>query len=31
MLAAAGFDIVTAEFDRRPYGAYTCIKSRSPG
>jgi hypothetical protein len=30
-LAAAGFEIVTAEFDRRLYGAYTCIKSRSPG
>jgi ubiquinone/menaquinone biosynthesis C-methylase UbiE len=27
MLAAAGFEIVTAEFDRRLYGAYTCVKA----
>jgi ubiquinone/menaquinone biosynthesis C-methylase UbiE len=27
MLAAAGFKIVTVEFERRLYGAYTCIKS----
>jgi SAM-dependent methyltransferase len=27
MLAAAGFEIVTADFDGRLYGAYTCIKS----
>jgi SAM-dependent methyltransferase len=27
MLAAAGFEIVTAEFDGKLYGAYTCIKS----
>jgi ubiquinone/menaquinone biosynthesis C-methylase UbiE len=26
MLAAAGFEIVTADFDRRLYGAYTCVK-----
>jgi SAM-dependent methyltransferase len=26
MLAEAGFEIVTAEFERRLYGAYTCIK-----
>ena len=26
MLAAAGLEIVTAEFDRRLYGAYTCVK-----
>ena len=31
MLAAAGFEIVSAEFDRRLYGAYTCIRSKSPG
>jgi SAM-dependent methyltransferase len=31
MLAAAGFEVVTADFDRRLYGAYTCIRSRSPG
>jgi SAM-dependent methyltransferase len=31
MLAAAGFEIVTAEFDRRLYGAYTCIRSTPPG
>jgi SAM-dependent methyltransferase len=30
MLAAAGFEIVTAEFEDRLYGAYTCVKSR-PG
>ena len=30
MLAAAGFEIVTAEFEARLYGAYTCVKSR-PG
>ena len=28
MLAATGFEIVTADFDRRLYGAYTCLKSR---
>jgi SAM-dependent methyltransferase len=27
MLAAAGFEILTANFERRLYGAYTCIKS----
>ena len=27
MLAATGFEIVTADFDRRLYGAYTCLKS----
>jgi len=27
MLTSAGFDIVTAGFDRRVYGAYTCIKA----
>jgi ubiquinone/menaquinone biosynthesis C-methylase UbiE len=26
MLVAAGFDIVTAEFDRSLYGAYTCLR-----
>jgi hypothetical protein len=31
MLAAAGFEVVTAEFDRRLYGAYTCIRSTPPG
>jgi hypothetical protein len=28
MLAAAGFEIVTAEFEGRLYGAYTCVKIR---
>jgi hypothetical protein len=27
MLAQAGFEIVTAEFEGRLYGAYTCVKS----
>ena len=27
MLAAAGFEIVTAEFEGRLYGAYTCVKT----
>jgi len=27
MLAAAGFEIVTADFARRLYGAYTCLKT----
>ena len=27
MLAATGFEIVTAEFERRLYGAYTCVKA----
>jgi ubiquinone/menaquinone biosynthesis C-methylase UbiE len=27
MLAAAGLEIVTAEFDGRLYGAYTCVRS----
>jgi ubiquinone/menaquinone biosynthesis C-methylase UbiE len=27
MLAAAGFEIVTAKFERRLYGAYTCVKT----
>jgi ubiquinone/menaquinone biosynthesis C-methylase UbiE len=27
MLAAAGFDIVDVSFERRLYGAYTCVKS----
>jgi hypothetical protein len=27
MLTAAGFRVVTAEFDGRIYGAYTCIKT----
>ena len=31
ILAAAGFEIVTAEFERRLYGAYTCVRSASPG
>jgi hypothetical protein len=26
MLAATGFEIVTAQFAGRLYGAYTCIK-----
>ena len=26
MLAAAGFEVVTVDFDRRLYGAYTCVK-----
>ena len=30
ILAATGFEIVTADFDRRLYGAYTCIKSPLP-
>jgi SAM-dependent methyltransferase len=29
MLAAAGFEIVTVDFDRKLYAAYTCIRSRS--
>jgi hypothetical protein len=28
MLAAAGFEIVSTDFDRGLYGAYTCIRSR---
>jgi hypothetical protein len=28
MLAAAGFEIVAADFGGRLYGAYTCIKAR---
>jgi SAM-dependent methyltransferase len=28
MLAAAGFDIVRVSFERRLYGAYTCLKAR---
>jgi SAM-dependent methyltransferase len=28
MLAATGFQIVTAEFERRLYGAYTCVRTR---
>ncbi len=28
MLAAAGFEIVAADFDGRLYGAYTCVKAR---
>jgi SAM-dependent methyltransferase len=33
MLAEAGFEIVTADFARRLYGAYTCVKARdiTPG
>jgi SAM-dependent methyltransferase len=27
MLAAAGFEIITVDFERRLYGAYTCVKS----
>jgi hypothetical protein len=27
MLAATGFEIVTADFSGRLYGAYTCVKS----
>ena len=27
MLAAAGFRVVTAQFDGRIYGAYTCIRA----
>ena len=30
MLAAAGFEIVTVEFERRLYGAYTCLTSSLP-
>jgi hypothetical protein len=26
ILAATGFEIVTAEYDRRLYGSYTCIR-----
>ncbi len=29
MLAAAGFEIVAAAFERRLYGAYTCVKAPS--
>lgn len=29
MLAAVGFEIVSAEFGRRLYGAYTCVKRQS--
>ena len=29
ILAAAGFQIVTAEYDRRLYGTYTCLRRRS--
>ena len=28
MLATVGFEIVSTEYDRRLYGAYTCIRSR---
>ena len=28
MLSACGFEIVSADFDRRVYGAYTCVKKR---
>jgi len=27
MLTAAGLEIVTAEFEGRLYGAYTCVKN----
>jgi hypothetical protein len=27
MLAAAGFEIVAADFEARLYGAYTCVKT----
>ena len=27
MLAATGFEIVSADFNRRLYGAYTCVKT----
>jgi hypothetical protein len=27
MLAATGFEIVTAHFDGRLYGGYTCVKA----
>jgi len=27
MLAATGFEIVAVEFERRLYGAYTCVKA----
>ena len=30
MLAVTGFEIVTAEFDGRLYGAYTCVRSSGP-
>ena len=30
MLAATGFEIVTVQFDRRLYGAYTCVRSSDP-
>jgi ubiquinone/menaquinone biosynthesis C-methylase UbiE len=29
MLAAAGFDVVAVSYERRLYGAYTCVKSAS--
>ena len=29
MLAAAGFEIVAADFEARLYGAYTCVKTSS--
>jgi ubiquinone/menaquinone biosynthesis C-methylase UbiE len=28
MLAAAGFEIVSVDYERRLYGAYTCVKTR---
>jgi SAM-dependent methyltransferase len=31
MLAAAGFEIVSVEFERRLYGAYTCVKRLPAG
>jgi ubiquinone/menaquinone biosynthesis C-methylase UbiE len=30
MLAAAGFEILTVDFERRLYGAYTCVKAPRP-
>jgi hypothetical protein len=27
MVAHAGFEVVTADFDRRLHGAYTCVKT----
>ena len=29
MLAAVGFEFVAAAFERRLYGAYTCVKAPS--
>jgi hypothetical protein len=29
MIAAAGFDIIDVSYERRLYGAYTCVKTSS--